>query len=380
MPLFISSPNKPDLTSIKGQGMTQPEIWWQKSQIGPDDSWRGLTVQSLREVGVVGVLESQGTLSQLPQRPKPIPLPDFFLPQTVVTLDAGVGGRASLGRKDGNHSAGQTQPNHLTQAARMHVPARQAHIVVHLQKSRDPMVLPIPDQKSQDPLNATIELHRATDQARGQILPVQDHHRTLRRQVMANNEIDLMDVVLLAHHGTRQRRALARSVSPFAGHAMVSNQNPMNRANRRQGGDAQSEQLVANSFGPIETQRVPPTSEPGMGTEHQPFEGRTHASRELVRTFRLLQKPGLPTSLISKNPFVHPLATPLQLPSNPTDRLFLQPQPDAVFPLLDQPKDFFYSYAASLPHEKKQTVYRKSLSSKLSTMSCPFLCKRSIVM
>lgn len=111
---------------------------------------------------------------------------------------------------------------------------------------------------------------------------------------MANNEVDLMDVVLLARQGTRHRRALARSEPPFADHAVVSNQNPMNRANRRQGADAQSEQLVGNNFGPIEAQRAPPTSEPGMGMEHQPLEGRTHASRELVGTFRLLQKPGLP--------------------------------------------------------------------------------------
>jgi hypothetical protein len=111
---------------------------------------------------------------------------------------------------------------------------------------------------------------------------------------MATNEVDLMDVVLPVRQGTRQRRALARSVPLFSDHKVVSNQNPMNRANRRQGANAQSEQLVGNSFGPIEAQRVPPTSEPGMGTEHQPLEGRTHASREVVGTFRLLQKPGLP--------------------------------------------------------------------------------------
>ena len=170
MALFIHSPDKPNLPSIKGQRMPPPKIWWQKSQIGFDDSRRSLTVQALLEVGGVGVLESQGTPLQLPQRPKPIPLPDFFLPQAVVALDASVGGRASLGGKDGNHSTGQAQSNHLPQPARMHVPARQAHIVVHLQKSRHPMVLPISDQKSQDPLHPTVGLHRPTDQACRHIL------------------------------------------------------------------------------------------------------------------------------------------------------------------------------------------------------------------
>lgn len=138
MALFIHSPDKPNLPSIKGQRMPPPKIWWQKSQIGFDDSRRSLTVQALLEVGGVGVMESQGTPLQLPQRPKPIPLPDFFLPQAVVALDASVGGRASLGGKDGNHSTGQAQSNHLPQPARMHVPARQAHIVVHSQNRGTP--------------------------------------------------------------------------------------------------------------------------------------------------------------------------------------------------------------------------------------------------
>lgn len=342
--LFIDSAYKPDLTSTQRQRVNQTDSLGQITQPGHKQSALPLTAQPSFEVGVVGLLEGLRTRPQLSKRAESIPLPDLLLPKPVVALDQGIGGGPSLGSKDRDHPAGQTEPDQLPQTSTMHPASRQAHVVVHLQKSWDTMALPVCLEKSQYALDSAIGPLGSTNQARRHILAVQDHHGAPRSQVVPDNEVELVYVVLSTGSWTGQDRSLARPVPALVGQQLVTRQNAMNCPDAVQGADSQIGQLVVDCLRSIESKRVSLALELGMDSDDQAFEGVAHTSSYPVRPLGAIQKPCLPCVAIPTNPFVNPLPTSSQLSGNPTGWLFLQPQTDASFPFLDQSGTFFDSY------------------------------------
>ena len=368
--LFIDSPYKPDLTSTKRQGVNKTDPLGQISQTNSDESGFPLTDQPSFQVGVVGFLKGLRVLAQCVQRPEPIPLPDFLLPEPIVTLDGRIGGGPSLGGKDRDHPTGQTEPDQLADTSGMHPATGQAHIVVHLQKVWNPMMLPIPCQKRQNVLDPPVGLFGPKDKAGGRILPVQDDHGTPRSQVVSYDEVDLMDVVPFFGYGPGQDRTFPRPIPALAGQKLVTNQNPMNRADGMQGVDSQIDQLVVNRFGSIESQRVSLTFEPSMGSDDQTLEGVAHTPSQSARTLGSIQKPCLPAVAIPMNPFVNPWPASSQQSSNPTDGSFFQPQSDALFPFSDPPRTFFDSYTDPPSYVWEEIVPFSLLSSN---------CQRCVV-
>ncbi len=342
--IFIDPADKPDLTTTQWHRVNPTHRLGKISQRCFEQSPLALAYQPSSEVAVVGALESFGALPQLSKRAESIPLPDLLLPKSVVALDQSIGSGPSLGSEDRNDPAGQTEPNKLSQSARMHPASGQAHIVVHLQESWDPIALPVSLEKSQNALDSAIGLFGSTNQAGGRILAVQDHHGTPRSQVVPHNEVDLMHVVLPSGDGARKDRSLLRPVPALADQKLATRQNTMNCAAAVQGADSQIGQLVVDCLRSIESKRICLALELGMDSDHQTLEGAAHVSSDPVWSLGSIQKPSLPCVAIPMYPFVDPLPTASQTSANPTDGLFFQPQTNASFPFLDQFGTFFGSY------------------------------------
>jgi len=342
--VFIDSPYKPDLPPAEGQRVNPTDLLGQIAQPDLEQNAFFLADQSLFEVSIVGLLKGLRTLAELPQRAESIALPDLLLPKPIVALDQSVGGGLSLGGKDCNDPTGQTEPNQLPHSSGVHPTSRQAHIVVHLQKFRNTMELPVPLKKAQSALYPSVGLLGSKDKARGHVLAVQHHQGASRSQVVPHNEVDLMDVVLSSGHRAGQDRPPSRPVPTLAGHKPVTMENPMNRADAVQGMDSQIGQIVVDGLRSIEPQRISCAFEPTMDSDNQPFEGVAHLSSHPVGSARSIQKPGPCAAAIPMYPFVNPLTTSSQTSGNPTDRFLLQPQTDAPFPFFDQRRAFFDSY------------------------------------
>lgn len=359
--IFIDPADKPDLTTTQWHRVNPPHRLGKISQRCLEQSPLALAYQPSSEVAVVGALESFGALPQLPKRAESIPLPDLLLPKSVVALDQGIGSGPSLGGEERNDPAGQTEPDKLSETARMHPPSRQAHIVVHLQKSWDTMALPVSLEKSQNVLDSAIGPLGSTNQARRHILAVQDHHGTLRSQVVPHNEVELVYIVLSTGSRTGQDRPLPRPVPALAGQQLATRQNAMNCADAVQGVDSQVGQLVVDCLRSIESKRICLALELGMDSDDQALEGAAHTSSDLVRSLGAIHKPCLSSVAIPIYPFVDPLPTASQISANPTDGLFLQPQTNASFPFLDQSRSFFGSYSYP-PHWWEGIVHPLSLA------------------
>lgn len=377
--IFIDPADKPDLTTTQWHRVNPPNRLEKISQRCLEQSPLAVAYQPSSEVAVVGTLESFGALPQLPKRAESIPLPDLLLPKSVVALDQGIGCGPSLGGEDRDHPAGQTEPDQLPQTARMHPASRQAHVVVHLQKSWDTMVLPVSLEKSQNALDSAVGPLDSTNQASRHILAVQDHHGTPRSQVVPHNEVDLMHVVAPSGDGTGKKGSLLRPVPALAGQQLATRQNAMNCADAVQGVDSQIGQLVVDCLRSIESKRIGLAFELGMDSDDQSLEGTAHTSSDLVRSLGAIQKPCRSSAAIPIYPFVDPLPTASQISANPTDGLFLQPQTNASFPFLDQSETFFDSYSYP-PKLSEGTVHSLSLTLELSTISWQFVCKRCVVM
>ena len=201
--VFIDFPYKPDLTPTEGQRVSPTDLLGRIAQPGLEQSALSLADQPPFEVSIVGLLKGLGTLAKLPQRAESIALPDLLLPKPIVALDQGIGGGPSLGGKDRNDPTGQTEPNELPQSSGMHPTSRQTHIVVHLQKFRNTMELPIPCKKGQNALDPSVGFLGSKDKASGHVLAVQDHQGASRSQVVPHNKVDLMGVVLSSGHRAR---------------------------------------------------------------------------------------------------------------------------------------------------------------------------------
>lgn len=359
--IFIDPADKPDLTTTQWHRVNPTHRLGKISESCLEQSAFPLAYQPSSEVAVVGALESFGAFPQLPKRAESIPLPDLLLPKSVVALDQGIGSGPSLGGEDRNDPASQTEPDNLSETARMHPPSRQAHIVVHLQKSWDTMALPVCLEISQYALDSAIGLFGSANQASRHILAVQDHHGTPRSQVVPHNEVDLMHVVAPSGDGTGQDRSLPRPVPALAGQQLATRQNTMNGADAVQGVDSQIGQLVVDCLRSIESKRICLALELGVDSDDQALEGVAHTSSYPVRSLGAIQKPCLSSVAIPIYPFVDPLPTASQISANPTDGLFLQPQTNASFPFLDQSGTFFGSYFYP-PHWWEGIVHPFSLA------------------
>lgn len=373
--VFIDSPYQPDLPPAERQRMNPTDLLGQIAQPNVEQNALSLADQSLLEVRIVGLLKGLGTLAKLPQRAESIALPDLLLPKPIVALDQGIGCGPSLGGEDRDHPAGQTEPDQLPHSSGVHPTSRQAHIVVHLQKFRNTMELPVPLKKAQSALDPSVGLLGSKDKTRGHVLAVQDHQGVSRSQVVPHNEVDLMDVVVSSGHRAGQDRSLSGPVPTLAGHKPVTMENPMNRADAVQGMDSQIGQTVVDGLRSIEPKRISCAFEPTMDSGDQPFEGLAHLSRYPVGSAGSIHKPGFCAAAIPTYPFVNPLATSSQTSGNPTDRFLLQPQTNALFPFFDQRRAFFDSYYVPSSLFKAEEILHS-----LSTMCCQFGCKRSVVM
>ena len=273
--VFINAPYEPDLSPTERQRVSKTEALRQRSHTGLQESPVALADQSPSQVGIVGPLKGARMFLKLHQGPKSIPLPGLLLPQPVVTLDGRIGGGPPLWGKNRNDPTGHTKPDQLSQTPGMHPTSCQAHVVVHLQTPRNTMPAPVLGQKGQHPLNAPIRLLASCDQTGCPILPVEDDDGTTRSHIMPHDEVDLVDVVLLFGHGTRQRRPLPGSVPTRAGHQVVTHQDPMDRPDHVQGADSQIGQFVVNRLGATESQRIPSALERAIDANDQPLERHT---------------------------------------------------------------------------------------------------------
>jgi len=342
--VFIDSPDKPDLTATERQRVSKTDRLGQIAHTGFEEGAFVLPDPFSSQVGVVGLLEGLRALLKLPQRPKSVPLPDFLLPQSVVTLDGRIGGGPPLGGKDRDHPTGQTEADQLSQCPGVHPPPGQAHVVVHLQKSWNPVASPVPLEKYQDPLHPAIGLLGACDQTGDAIFAVEDHDRMLSGQVMSHDEVDLVNVVLFPGRWTRQSGSCPRPVPTSARQKFVANQNPMDCPDAVQGTDTQVGQLVENGFRTPEPQRVSFALELAMNANDQTLEGCTDPPGDDMGAMRPILIPQRLSTAIPACPSINPFPTSLQRAGHPTDGLFLQPETNALFPFLDQPRSFFDSF------------------------------------
>lgn len=342
--IFIDSPDKPDLAATERQRVLQPNPLGQTAQTGTKQRRFSLADQPAFQVGVVGVLERLRLCPQLLERSEAIPLPDLLLPQPIVPLDDRVGGGPPLGGKDWNDPAGQTEPDQLPEGPGMLPASRQTHVVVHLQKSRSPVPVPVRREKGQNAMGAAVRLLASGHQTRDNVLAVENDDRTPRRQIVPHDKVDLMDVVLPPGRRSRQHRPSPRPIPTFSRQQPVSDQDTMNRPEAVQGADAQIDELLIDRFGAAEPQRIASAFELAMDPNHQSLEGRTDPSGQNMGTMRPILIPQRSARFVPPRPPIHPGAAVPQDTGDPTDRLFLQPQTEASLSRVDQSGSFFDSY------------------------------------
>jgi hypothetical protein len=342
--IFIDSPDKPDLAATERQRVLQPNPLGQTAQTGTKQRRFSLADQPAFQVGVVGVLERLRLCPQLLERSEAIPLPDLLLPQPIVPLDDRVGGGPPLGGKDWNDPAGQTEPDQLPEGPGMLPASRQTHVVVHLQKFRRPVPLPVRREKGQNAMGAAIRFLASGHQTRGAVLAVDNDNRPPRCQIVSHDKVHLMNVVLLSGRRSRQNGSSPRPIPTFSRQQPVSNQDAMDRPEAVQGADGQIDELLIDRFGAAEPQRIASALELAMDLNHQTLEGRTDPSSQDMGTMRPVLIPQRSAQFVPPCPPIHPRAAAPQRTGNPTNGLFLQPQADASLSRFDRSRSFFDSY------------------------------------